>query len=57
MAELRLDALRCSISAMRRCGASGSRSMDELLIEGDVVVLLGVPAALAASEARLLTGK
>ena len=27
------------------------------LAEGDVVVLLGTPAALAASEARLLTGK
>ena len=52
-----LDVLGCSISAIRRRGASGSRGMDELLIEGDVVVLLGVPAGLKASEERLLTGK
>ena len=55
--ELQLDVLGCSISAIRRRGASGSRGMDELLIEGDVVVLLGVPAGLKASEERLLTGK
>ncbi|MFY9329374.1 MAG: cation:proton antiporter [Georgfuchsia sp.] len=57
MAELQLDTLGCSVSAIRRRGASGSRGMDELLIEGDVVVLLGTPAGLTASEARLLTGK
>ncbi|CAG4884231.1 Glutathione-regulated potassium-efflux system protein kefB [Georgfuchsia toluolica] len=57
MTELQLDALGCSISAIRRRGASGSRGMNEILIEGDVVVLLGVPTALTASEERLLTGK
>ncbi len=57
MAELRLDALVCSISAIRHRGASGSRGMDELLIEGAVLLLLEVPAALVASEARLLAGK
>lgn len=51
MAELELDALGCLISAIRRRGASGSGGMDELLIEGDVVVLPGIPAALVASAA------
>ena len=55
--ELKLETLGCSISAIRRRGASGSLSLDELLMEGDVVVILGTPAALAASETRLLTGK
>ncbi len=55
--DLKLDELRCSISAIRRRGAGHSLAAEELLIEGDVVVLLGTPAALAASEQRLLTGK
>jgi CPA2 family monovalent cation:H+ antiporter-2 len=56
-AELKLEALGCSISAIRRRGASGNCRADELLIEGDVVVLLGTPASQAKSEARLLSGK
>jgi CPA2 family monovalent cation:H+ antiporter-2 len=56
-AELKLDTLGCSISAIRRRGASGNCRADELLIEGDVVVLLGTPAGQAKSEARLLSGK
>ena len=55
--ELQLDKLGCSISAIRRRGAGSSLGMDELLIEGDVVVLMGTPSALAASETRLMTGK
>ncbi len=55
--ELELDALGCSVSAIRRRGAGGSRRMDEPLVESDVVVLLGAPAALTKSEIRLLTGK
>jgi CPA2 family monovalent cation:H+ antiporter-2 len=56
-AELKFDTLGCSISAIRRRGASGNCRADELLIEGDVVVLLGTPAGQAKSEARLLSGK
>jgi hypothetical protein len=37
--------------------AIGVWLVDELLIEGDVVVLLGTPAGQAKSEARLLSGK
>ena len=50
-------ALMALDAVVRLRGASGSLGMGELLIEGDVVVLLGTPAALAASETRLLTGK
>jgi len=55
--ELKLESLGCTISAIRRRGASGVRAENELLAEGDVVVLLGTSAALAACEVRLLTGK
>jgi CPA2 family monovalent cation:H+ antiporter-2 len=55
--EMKLEELGCTISAIRRRGSSGVRGVGELLAEGDVVVLLGTPAALAASEVRLLTGK
>lgn len=51
---LDLPALGCSVSAVRRRGARGSG--DSLLAVGDVVVLLGLPAALAAGEERLLRG-
>ena len=54
--ELKLDNLECTISTIRRRGASGSVDMNALLMEGDVV-LLGTPAALAASEKRLLSGR
>jgi hypothetical protein len=33
------------------------RGPDETLMEGDVMVLLGAPAALTKSETRLLTSK
>jgi monovalent cation:H+ antiporter-2, CPA2 family len=56
-AALGLDALGCSVSAIRRRGASGNRAMDDQLSENDIVVLLGTPAALAKCETRLLKGK
>lgn len=56
-AELNLEALGCSISAIRHRGESGNRSVNEPLGENDVIVLLGVPAALAKCELRLLRGK
>ena len=49
--------INCSISSIRRRGTGGSLGLDALLMEGDVVVLLGTPAALAASEKRLLSGR
>ncbi|GAB2181788.1 monovalent cation:proton antiporter family protein [Denitratisoma sp. agr-D3] len=55
VAELELGQLGCSVSAVRRRGSRGSN--ESLLMVGDVVVLLGVPAALTAGEARLLRGK
>ena len=55
--ELKLDNLRCSVSAIRRRGASGSVDMNALLMQGDVVVLLGTLVALEASEKRLLGGR
>jgi monovalent cation:H+ antiporter-2, CPA2 family len=56
-AALGLDTLGCSVSAIRRRGASGNRAMDDQLSENDIVVLLGTPAALAKCETRLLKGK
>lgn len=56
-ADLQLDTFGGSISTIRHRGAGGSRSMEDVLAENDVVVVLGTPVALAKSEVRLLTGK
>jgi CPA2 family monovalent cation:H+ antiporter-2 len=53
--ELDLDALGCKVSAVRRRGALGT--VESQLALGDVVVLLGPPAAVNAGEVRLLQGK
>jgi len=53
--ELGLDALGCKISAVRRRGTLGT--VESQLVLGDVVVLLGPPAAVNAGEVRLLQGK
>lgn len=55
VAELGLDRVGCSVSAVRRRGARGSNETP--LAVGDVVVLLGTPIGLAAGEKRLLQGK
>jgi len=55
VAELDLSSLGCKVSAVRRRGTRGSN--DAPLSLGDVVVLLGAPAALSAGEERLLQGK
>ncbi len=55
VADLRLDALGCSVSAVRRRGSRNDPTAP--LAEGDVVVFLGVPAAVASGEDRLLRGK
>lgn len=55
VADMELEKLECSVSAVRRRGARGST--DAPLVVGDVVVLLGTPIALNAGEVRLLQGK
>ena len=55
LAEIDLMTLECSVTTVRRKGTR--RDMGAPLAEGDVVVLLGAPAALTAGEARLLNGK
>ena len=55
LAEIDLVALGCSVTTVRRKGARQDTTAP--LAEGDVVVLLGAPAALSGGEVRLLTGK
>jgi CPA2 family monovalent cation:H+ antiporter-2 len=54
--DLGLDALGVEVTAVRRPGAKGKLEPDAAgaLQAGDVVVLLGVPEALAAAEERLV---
>jgi CPA2 family monovalent cation:H+ antiporter-2 len=57
IAELESEAPGVRVSAVRRHGIRGVNPERELCFEdGDVVVLRGVPAALAAAEDRLLQG-
>jgi len=58
LAELRLDELEAQVRAVRRRGAKAKLSAEQAgaLEAGDVVVLLGVPEALALAEERLLRG-
>ena len=58
LAEAGLDALQVQVRGVRRAGMGRRLAADEagLLEEGDVVVLLGTPEALAAAEIRLLQG-
>jgi len=58
LAALGLEELGAQVRAVRRPGAARKLAPDEagILREGDVVVLLGAPPALAAAEARLLKG-
>jgi CPA2 family monovalent cation:H+ antiporter-2 len=53
-----LEALGVQVRAVRRPGQSKKLSAEEAgaLREGDVIVLLGPPAALALAELRLLQG-
>lgn len=57
MHELRLDSLDCEVTAIRRRGIRAVEpAPDTLLEEGDIAVLLGGPATVAAAEERLLRG-
>ncbi len=57
LGDLDLAQLGISVSAIRRRGIRGLEPGPETRLEiGDVVVLLGVPEALAAAEVRLLKG-
>lgn len=55
--ELQLESLGCEITAIRRRGIRAVEpAPDTLLEEGDIAVLLGEPATVAAAEERLLRG-
>ncbi len=55
--ELRLESLDCEVTAIRRRGIRAVEpAPDTLLEEGDIAVLLGGPATVAAAEERLLRG-
>lgn len=58
LAELGLEAMEAQVHAVRRPGVRARLAAEAAgaLQAGDVVVLLGVPAALAAAEERLLRG-
>ncbi|MGH8687519.1 MAG: NAD-binding protein, partial [Burkholderiales bacterium] len=58
VAALGLEALGAQVRAVRRPGLARRLAPEEAgaLREGDVVLLLGTPPALAAAEARLLKG-
>jgi len=56
--SLGLDALGVGVSAVRRRGIRGlSPGTETQMMEGDVLVLIGVPAALERAEGRLLKGR
>ena len=56
--DLELEALGCEVSAIRRRGIRAVEPAPETrLDEGDVVVVLGEPEAVAAAEERLLRGE
>ncbi|WP_415033253.1 cation:proton antiporter [Azonexus sp.] len=55
--ELQLESLGCEVTAIRRRGIRAVEpAPDTLLEEGDIAVLLGEPATVAAAEERLLRG-
>jgi CPA2 family monovalent cation:H+ antiporter-2 len=57
VAELRLEESGAQVKAVRRAGEGKLAAAAGLRLEAnDVVVLLGVPEALAAAEIRLLQG-
>ena len=57
LTELMLERIPVEVSAIRRHGIRGLEPGPETrLQEGDVVVLLGTPAAVAAAEGKLLQG-
>ena len=57
LGELKLEETGVTVSAIRRRGIRGIEPGVETRLEaGDVIVLLGVPAALAAAEEKLLRG-
>lgn len=57
IAELNLDEIAVSVSAVRRRGIRGlSPGSETRFMEGDVVVLLGLPSGLDLAEQRLLRG-
>jgi CPA2 family monovalent cation:H+ antiporter-2 len=58
LAQIDLEGIGVQVKAVRRPGVAGRLGPQEAgtLEQGDVVVMLGAPAALAAAEIRLLQG-
>jgi CPA2 family monovalent cation:H+ antiporter-2 len=57
IADLRLDALDVTVTAIRRDGIVGRQPEPETVLRvGDVVVLYGTPEALESGESKLLMG-
>lgn len=57
LAELELELLDVTVSAVRRRNIRGlSPAPETVVAEGDVLVLLGVPANLELAEMRILRG-
>lgn len=57
LGELALDQIDAAVSAIRRRGIRNIRPNPEIRLEaGDVVLILGIPAAVAAAEEKLLRG-
>jgi len=57
LAALQLNALGVEVKSLRRRGAQATAPVPEtLILEGDVLVLLGVAESLAAAEIKLLQG-
>lgn len=55
--DLRFDEIAVTVPAVRRRGIRGlSPGPETRVVEGDVIVLLGLPAGLEAAEQRLLKG-
>jgi CPA2 family monovalent cation:H+ antiporter-2 len=58
LAELQLDAIDVQVQSIHRPTEGDIiPTPDTRLLEGDVVVLLGVPADLASAELKLLKGQ
>ncbi|HQR03748.1 MAG: cation:proton antiporter [Proteobacteria bacterium] len=55
--EQELEPLGCTLSVVRRRASGARLGAGQTLQEGDVLVLLGTPAALVAAEAAMLTGR
>lgn len=58
LAEIHLESFEVEVKSIRRPNSNGIEpSSDSLLVEGDVVVLLGLPTGLVSAQNALLVGR